>query len=125
MSNELNSIPEALAAEIQQLAEQMIPRGRGSNAEISCCDQVGAGDPAVHRALLEVARSTPELFASMMLAALGVEGIQLVEVRSRSEDKRVSLNNGSYNYSEVVPHVTSDTITREVRLIRPQRERRT
>jgi hypothetical protein len=118
--SEFHSIPEALAAEIQQLADQLSPQLEGSRQsehEIST--------PAIHRALLEVARSSPELFAATILGVLGVDGVAVRETRETSEFRYVQKSDGGYRYSQLIPFEATQRVTREARLIRPHREHRT
>lgn len=121
--SEFHSIPEALAAEIKQLAEQLSPQPEGGRPG-------GAGDheintPAIHKALLEVARSSPELFAATILGVLGVDGVAVRETRETCEFRYVQKSDGGYRYSQLVPFETTERVTREARLIRPYREHRT
>lgn len=124
MNTEFNSLPEALAAEIRQLAAQMEPQSQGEN-ELSIGERLGQRpetvEPAISRALLQVAQASPELFASIILARLGVSAIELIECEEHSEDRLVRQNNGGYHYTDVVPFVTRKTISRKVRLVTSER----
>lgn len=123
MHSEFQSLPESLAAEIQELADQMLPQSRDQSRVNTCPPPLP--EPHIHRAMLEVARSSPELFATMLLGALGVDGLEIVEVQTTFQDRRVEQQNGTFRYSEVVPFRTVNTVRREVRLTRSKRGGRT
>lgn len=120
MDNQLNSLPAALAAEIQQLASQM--HSPDHNQGSAPTHQPST--PSIQQAMLELARNSPELFASMLLASLGVSGIEVVETHTKSEDRRVDMQNGAYRYTDVVAFETTNTIRRQAHLVRTPRERR-
>jgi len=140
MNNELHSLPEALAAEIRQLTSSQAPESQ--KAELSIGERLGQplqaeirqllsriglaveerlsqpkqqAEPAIDRAFLHVAQTTPELFVGMVLAHAGITSIELVETEETYEDKVVSLNNGGYAFTEVQPIVKRRTISRSVR----------
>lgn len=122
MNNELHSLPEDLAAELRQLAIQVMP----GQQEAQALAPVQAPPPPnlVHTALLEIARTTPELFAALIVSSLGCDGIAVTETRTTRRDEVVELSDGHHTHSEVRPMETTNTIHREVRLARPHRESR-
>ena len=118
MNNELHSLPEALAAELRQLTSSLSPQPQST--ELSIGERLGQPlqqvEPATNRALLHVAQASPELLVALILANLGITSIEVVETEENYEDKVVTLDNGSYSYSEVQPIVTRKSISRSVRL---------
>jgi hypothetical protein len=125
MNNELHSLPEALAAELRQLASQALPSQQESQSlpPSQAVVPIAPQNP-VHKALLEVAQSTPELFAALIVASLGYDGVAVTETRTTVRDEVVELHDQDHVYSQVMPMTTTNTIHREVRLARPHRERR-
>ena len=79
--DELHSLPEALAAEIQQLANQLVPATdqhperseegvrRGRQVALSAADQ----------AMLEVVRAVPEILVAVVLKRLGATSIMVID----------------------------------------------
>lgn len=124
MDKELNSLPAALAAEIQQLANQLTPQGQRHSDDpfddrpARVVQQV---EPAINRALLQIAQASPELLASIILAQLGVTAIEVTESEEHREDRLVEQRNGNYHYTDVEPFTTRRTITRQVRLVTGER----
>lgn len=118
MNSEFNSLPEALAAELRQLISSTAPQPQGTDLSLS--ERLGQtpqqAEPAMNRALLHVAQASPELLVAMFLAHAGITSIEVVETEETCEDKVVSLNNGSYSFTEVTPIVKRKTISRSVRL---------
>lgn len=79
--DELHSLPEALAAEIQQLANQLVPAAdqhperteegvkKGRHVALSAADQ----------AMLEVVRAVPEILVAVVLKRLGATSIAVID----------------------------------------------
>lgn len=119
MNNEFHSLPEALAAELKQLASQIVPQSQHPD-QLTIGERVGQlnqpVEPAIYRALAQIAQASPELLASMILAQLGVTAIEVIESEEHREDRLVEQRNGNYHYTDVEPFITRRTIKREVRL---------
>lgn len=121
MNPEYHSLPEALASELKQLATDLVAHQPQSN-ELSIGERLSQPlqqvEPAINRALLQIAQASPELLASMILAQLGVTAIEVMEAEEHREDRLVEQRNGNYHYTDVEPFITRKTITRSVRLLK-------
>lgn len=124
MNNELHSLPEALAAELKQLASQIVPQSQHPD-QMAVGERVGqlnqTVEPAVHRALAQIAYDSPELLASIILAQLGVTAIEVTETEEHREDRLVEGYSGYHRFKELQPFKTRKTIKREVRLVKDGR----
>lgn len=123
MNKEYNSIPAALAADIQQLANQLAPPAQYGENSSDERPSRGNVEPAINRVLLQVAQASPELLASIILAGLGVTAIEVTESEETRQDQLVRHFDGSFEYTEVQPLVARKVIKREVRLTTGSRER--
>ncbi|MCC6687296.1 MAG: hypothetical protein IT205_09960 [Fimbriimonadaceae bacterium] len=121
MNPEYHSLPDALASELKQLATDLVAH-QPQSTELSIGERLSQPlqqvEPAINRALLQIAQASPELLASMILAQLGVTAVEVMESEEHREDRLVEQRNGNYHYTDVEPFTTRKTITRSVRLLK-------
>ncbi|MBL8087460.1 MAG: hypothetical protein JNM85_05225 [Chthonomonas sp.] len=121
MNNELKSLPDGLLDEIRQITDQLVPTELAGKQELSRKLPV----KGVSGAMADIAQTSPELFAAILLASLGIEGVTVVETHTTTEHRVVELRNIHGKRTEVQPMKSIRETSREVRLNRPGRERQT
>ncbi len=114
--SEIHSLPESLKQQIQEAAAEMLEGRLPANVNSPALNEA-------QRVIVEIARQSPELFVLMLLSGSDIEGIEVTETETATEEQVVDEYKGSYRTSLLKPVATTRTITRRVSLNRGERRK--
>lgn len=113
--SEIHSLPESLKQQIQEAAAEMLEGRLPANVNSQLSEP--------QRVIVEIARQSPELFVLMLLSGNDIEGLEVTETETVTEERVVEEYNGSFRTRSLKPTSTTRTVTRRASLNRGERRR--